>query len=204
MVVTISYPQAYPTKKAYSLSNQENIDKEIQKEERIVEASKKDLSQFEFLYNKYFDKIFQYIYNRIGDEAETSDLVSKVFVNAMNAINKYECRGLPFGAWLFRIATNELNKHYRTAKNRVICIDEYKLNELWVCENAEESKDKIKVIQKLIAELSDEEILIIQMKFFESYNFKEIAEITNKKESAVKMKMYRALNKLKLKYEKNR
>ncbi|MEQ6119309.1 sigma-70 family RNA polymerase sigma factor [Reichenbachiella sp. MALMAid0571] len=184
------------------MSKRENIDEEILKEEQLIEASKKDLGQFEYLYNKYYESIFRYVYHRTGDEDETADIVSKVFINAMNALDKYECRGLPFGAWLFRIASNETKKYFRGSKTMVLCIDEQKLAELWNCGQVEDESDKVRIIEKLIEHLNEEEIVILQLKYFEDKNFKEIALLLNKKESAVKMKMYRALNKLKSMYDK--
>ena len=204
MSLSVTFPilKSYCLKKAHSLSKRENIDEEILKEEQLIEASKKDLGQFEYLYNKYYEPIFRYVYHRTGDEEETADIVSKVFVNAMNAIPNYECRGLPFGAWLFRIASNETKKYFRGNKTMVLCLDEQKLAELWNCGEVDDESDKIQIIAKLIEHLNEEEITILQLKYFEDKNFKEIALLMNKKESAVKMKMYRAFNKLKSMYEK--
>ncbi|MFY0651115.1 MAG: sigma-70 family RNA polymerase sigma factor [Cyclobacteriaceae bacterium] len=184
------------------MSSRENIDKEIQYEEEVIEASKKDLSQFEFLYNKYYESIFRYTFNRIGDEDETSDVVSRIFMNAMNAIQKYECRGLPFGAWLYRIASNEIKKHFRTGKNQVLCLEEERLMDVWTCGEMPDGEVRLRILGELVDKLNDEEVTILQMKFFEDKGFKEIALLMNKKESAVKMRMYRSLNKLKALYEK--
>lgn len=200
--VTFQNTVGYYIKKAYSLNREKNIDHEIQKEEQIIEACKKDLGQFEYLYNKYYESIFKYVYYRVGDEDETADIVSKIFMNAMNAIHKYECRGLPFGAWLFRIASNETKKYFRGNKKNLLCLEEQKLADLWTCGDVENEEYKIELIRKLIDHLSDDEITILQMKYFEDKNFKEIALLLNKKESTIKMRMYRSLNKLKDLYQK--
>lgn len=200
--VTFGDAMGYSTKKAHSLTNRENIDPEILKEEQVIEASKKDIGQFEYLYNKYYEPIFRYVYHRTGDEHESADIASKIFMNAMNGLNKYECRGLPFGAWLFRIAANETKKHFRGKKTVVLYLDEQKLGDLWDCGEIAETGEKEKILRKMIDHLSDEEVAILQLKYFEEKNFKEIALLLDKKESAVKMKMYRSLNKLKLLYEK--
>lgn len=195
--VTFQNMKGYYTKTAHSLNRKENIDQEILKEEQIIEASKKDLGQFEYLYNKYYESIFKYVYHRVGSENETADIVSKIFMNAMNALHKYECRGLPFGAWLFKIASNEIKKHFRGNKQNMLCLEEQKLEDLWTCGEVDNDDYKIELIRKLIEHLSDEEITILQMKYFEDRNFKEIAQLLNKKESTIKMRMYRSLNKLK-------
>ncbi|MDP4680039.1 MAG: sigma-70 family RNA polymerase sigma factor [Cyclobacteriaceae bacterium] len=186
LTVTFHNQESYYLKKAHSLNKRENIDPEIIREEQIIEASKKDLSKFEYLYNKYCESIFKYVYYRIGDEQETADVVSKIFMNAMNALQKYECRGLPFGAWLYRIASNETKKHFRGNKNIALCLEEQKLADLWTCGEIDNEEYKLDIIHKLIEHLNDEEITILQMKYFEEKNFKEIAQLLNKKESTIK------------------
>lgn len=173
-----------------------NID-EIKEEERIIELSKKDISCFEALYNKYYESIFRYVHRQTDDEDETADIVSRVFLNAIKALHKYENRGLPFGAWLFKIASNETNKFFRGQKNRLLSIETSKLNLIMECDQLEEDEDRLRVVNQLVNQLEDDEIKILELKFFESKNFKEIAFVLNKKESAVKMRMYRSLNKLK-------
>ena len=84
----------------------------------MIVLLKRDLKYFEPLYNKYFESIFRFIYRKIGDEAIVADVTSKVFFNAMKALPKYENRNVPFGAWLYRIASNESNKHFQTTKKQ--------------------------------------------------------------------------------------
>lgn len=183
------------------MNRDKNIDNKILKEEQIIEASKKDLGKFEYLYNMYYESIFKFVYYRVGDENESADIVSRIFMNAMNAIHKYECRGLPFGAWLFKIASNETKKHFRDKNKNILCLEEQKLADLWTCGEVNNYEYQIELIRKLIQHLNDEEITILQMKYFEEKNFKEIAQLLNKKESAIKMRMYRSLNKLKNLYQ---
>jgi RNA polymerase sigma-70 factor (ECF subfamily) len=104
---------------------------EIRKEEQVIERSKKDPRAFGELYEKYFDRIFNYIYRQTDDEELAGDLCSQTFVNALNNINRYEFRGFPFSAWLYKIAGNEVNKHYRKNKgNKIFSIEELKVREL--------------------------------------------------------------------------
>ena len=142
------------------------------------------------------------MYHRTGEEEETADLVSRIFVKAMNAIGKYECRGLPFGAWLFKIAANETKKHFRGKKIQILCLEEEKLADLWSCGDVDTNEERIQIMEQLIDHLSEEEVTVLQLKFFEDKNFREIAIMLEKKESMVKMKMYRALKKLRVQFEK--
>ena len=90
---------------------------EILEEYSILEKSKNDSRVFGVLYEKYFDRIFNFIYRQTDDEALTADLSSQTFLIALKNVGKYQFRGVPFSAWLYKIASNEVNKHYRK-KNR--------------------------------------------------------------------------------------
>ena len=169
----------------------------------MIAKAKQDLQFFEPVYNKYYEPIFRYIYRKTDNEDAAADLTSRVFMNAMNSLDQFEFRGVPFGAWLYRIATNETNKHYRENKKRLLTLEDHKVNLVMTCSELDDAdmEQKQKVLTDLIGELEEEEIRILELKFFEIKNFKEIAFILDKKESAVKMKMYRSLNKLKERFE---
>lgn len=173
-------------------------------EEAMIAKAKTDLQYFEPIYNKYYETIFRYIYRKTDEQNLTADLTSKVFLNAMHALDKFEYRGVPFVAWLYRIATNETNKHFRDNKKRRLSLEDHKVSLVMTCTELEQTdaEQKQRVLTELIQELDDNEIRILELKFFENKNFKEIAFILEKKESAIKMKMYRSLNKLKERYEK--
>ncbi|MDW3212220.1 MAG: sigma-70 family RNA polymerase sigma factor [Reichenbachiella sp.] len=175
-----------------------------EEEEVMIAKAKTDLRHFEPIYKKYFEVIFRFIHRKTDDENLAADLTSKVFMNAMHSLDKFEFRGVPFGAWLYRIATNETNKHYRDNKKRLLSLEDHKVNLVMTCSDLDDAdiEQKQKVLTELISELEDEEVRILELKFFENKNFKEIAYILDKKESAVKMKMYRSLDKLKKRYEK--
>ncbi|WP_456460426.1 RNA polymerase sigma factor [Reichenbachiella sp.] len=175
-----------------------------EEEEVMIAKAKTDLRHFEPIYKKYFEVIFRFIHRKTDDENLAADLTSKVFMNAMHSLGKFELRGVPFGAWLYRIATNETNKHYRDNKKRLLSLEDHKVNLVMTCSDLDDAdiEQKQKVLTELISELEDEEVRILELKFFENKNFKEIAYILDKKESAVKMKMYRSLDKLKKRYEK--
>ena len=104
---------------------------EIRKEQEVIERSKKDPQAFGEIYEHYFDRIFNYVYRQTDDEELAGDLCSQTFVNALNHLHKYEFRGFPFSAWLYKIAGNEVNKHYRKSKGKkVFSIEELKVKEL--------------------------------------------------------------------------
>jgi len=172
-------------------------DAELDKERDIIERSRKDARAFGELYEKYFDRIFNFVYRQTDDEELAGDLSSQTFINALNHLSTYEFRGVPFSAWLYRIARNEINKHYRKNKRKnVFSIEEIKIREL--VERSDETWDE-ELIQKLINFMKDlptEMLQVLELRFFEDKDFKEIAFILDITESGAKMRTYRALDKL--------
>ncbi|HNR75108.1 MAG TPA: sigma-70 family RNA polymerase sigma factor [Cyclobacteriaceae bacterium] len=170
---------------------------EIRKEEQIIERSKKDPRAFGELYEKYFDRIFNYILRQTDDEELAGDLCSQTFVNALNNISRYEFRGFPFSAWLYKIAGNEVNKHYRKHKgNKIFSIEELKVRELIEQATDDWDEEMITRLLRYMNELPTEMIQVLELRFFEDKDFKEIAFILDMTESGAKMRTYRALDKL--------
>ncbi len=180
---------------------------DIQKENETVERSKSDSNAFAALYEKYFDRIYFFLLRHTDDEEAAGDLCSQTFVNALNHISKYEFRGLPFSAWIYKIASNEINKFYRNKKGKkVFSLEEVKVREL--IERNDDAWDE-EIIQQLLIYLKDlpsEMLHVLELRFFEDKDFKEIAFILDMTESGAKMRTYRALDllrknfKIKMKY----
>lgn len=174
---------------------------EIDDREQIAKA-KKNRDAFGPLYEKYFERVFLFIFKRLGDQDTTGDICQMVFLKAMMNIEKYQDRGAPFGAWLFRIASNELNMYFRKSKKtHVVEIEESGL--INMMKEMEVSEDKVKEIQlqekliQVLDQLPTEKAELIDLRFFQGMSFKEIAEIYNITEANAKMKTYRLLEKIK-------
>ncbi|MBL57308.1 MAG: RNA polymerase [Flavobacteriales bacterium] len=176
---------------------------QINSEQQLIEEAKKDAKNFRPIYNQYYEIVFRFIFQRIGDEQITTDIVSEVFYRALHNLKKYEFRGLPFSSWLLRIAHNETIKHYRkVSKSRVVKLQTEHLQNLTQEEETNYLEDFKPVLMNALKKLKIEDMQLIEMRFFEERPFKEIAEIMNKKESAIKMKVYRILEKLKVSLQK--
>jgi len=106
-------------------------DAEIRQEYAILEKAKKNPKAFGELYEKYFDRIFHFIYRQMDDEDVTADLTSQTFLSVLKHLDRYQFRGVPFSAWLYKIASNEVNKYYRKRKHdKVFSIEEVRVREL--------------------------------------------------------------------------
>ncbi|MEQ9424217.1 MAG: sigma-70 family RNA polymerase sigma factor [Cyclobacteriaceae bacterium] len=166
--------------------------------------AKKDKLYFEKIYNTYFERIFRFLFRRTDNEADTADLASRTFVRALNGLPKYEDRGVPFSAWLYRIATNELYKFYRKKNShQILSLEEESVKEVLEDDSDEADEIKLSQLKALMGQLKDEELNILELRFFEGLEFQEIAFVLQKKESAVKMRVYRLLEKLKIRFNES-
>jgi RNA polymerase sigma-70 factor (ECF subfamily) len=170
----------------------------IEAEEEVVKAAQQDPRNFERLYKKYYSRVVNFIYHRTADKELSFEIASQTFYKALDNLPGYKNKGLPFSAWLFRIALNETNSWFRK-QNRipVLNIDSVGLHEL--NQNIEEtfSPGHDEQLAQALQQLDDEELELVNMRFFEKRSFAEIGGILNRGESACKMKLYRTLEKLK-------
>lgn len=172
-------------------------EEELRREYAILERSRRDPRAFGELYEKYFDRIFSFIYRQTDDEDVTADLCSQTFLNALRNIGRYEFRGYPFSAWLYKIATNEVNKHYRKQKTeKVFSIEEVRIRELIDQANVEWDEELIARLMNYLKDLPTEMLEVLELRFYEDKDFREIAFILDITESGAKMRTYRALDRL--------
>ncbi|HET6991812.1 MAG TPA: sigma-70 family RNA polymerase sigma factor [Bacteroidia bacterium] len=174
-------------------------DEELRKELAIVEAAKTDPGKFGALYEKYYRQVFVFVFRRTGEEEQTGDIVANTFLKAMLALPKYTFKGVPFSAWLFRIASNEINMYFRkTNKERVVSLDKSDLGAM-IAESGESDSDETqKLLLKALGTLTTDEMQMIELRFFEKRAFIEIGEIIGITENNAKVRTYRILDKLKV------
>ncbi|GAH62488.1 unnamed protein product, partial [marine sediment metagenome] len=97
----------------------------MQDEESLVRrVQQHDQEAFAQLYEEHFDKIYRYVTLRIGNETEAEDMTQQVFLNALESISSYKWKGIPFSAWLFRIAHNQVVDYFRKKKRTAVPLDE--------------------------------------------------------------------------------
>lgn len=170
-------------------------DKTAIKEKILVQrAIKHDNAAFAELYDRFVDKIYRYIYYKIGSTTEAEDLTGQVFLKAWEAIGKYEWTERPFAAWLYRIAHNLIVDYFRTKR------DASSLDEITSVEHPGTDLDEL-VQHKLTAEtlrlalkrLTPDQQRVIILRFLEGYNTAEVAQIMCKQPGAVRTLQHRAL-----------
>jgi len=171
-----------------------------QEDLKLIAAAKKDARAFAGLYDKYFERIFIFIFKRVQDEAIAGDVCQDAMLKAMHNIHKYEDRGFPFSAWLYRIASNEVNLFFRSQKKMVtVEVEDKHVKEVMMeikIGDTEEISDQDKLMM-MLSNLKPEQAEIIELRFFMQYSFKEIADFYGITEANAKMRLYRILDKIK-------
>jgi RNA polymerase sigma-70 factor (ECF subfamily) len=173
---------------------------DILDEEQLVEQAKTDPEAFGQLYELYVDKIYTYIYYRLGNHQDAEDLTAKVFYRALNHIPHYHHKGVPFAAWLYRIAHNLVVNWRRDHQRRpVVPLDDLTLsgdrqaNPHHAAERINETEILLEAIQRLPRERQQ----LLFLKFVERMSNAEIGEIMGRSEGAIKSLYHRTLVSLK-------
>lgn len=167
----------------------------MQEEESLVQQAKQgDQQAFARLYEEHFDRIYRYVIVRIGDRLEAEDMTQQVFINALESISSFRWRNVPFAAWLFRIAHNQVVDHLRKkGKRAVVPLDE--------------SLAKVDADPQLIAErnmeiehlvlatkcLTEAQCEVISLRFTGGLSVREVADIMGRSQGAVKALQHSAI-----------
>jgi RNA polymerase sigma-70 factor (ECF subfamily) len=163
---------------------------------QLVMWARDDTAAFGELYTRYVKKIYNYIYYRTGNYHDAEDLTSRVFFRALAHIDSYTDRGVPFSAWLYRIAHNLVaNWHRDRGRKKVVPLDEYISSEggPTAPESVTESLEESARLLEKIRELPEERQQLLVLKFVERLSNAEIGEIMNRTEGAIKSLYHRTL-----------
>lgn len=168
-------------------------------EERVrIEAAQKDPSRFAELYEENFERMYAFIARRVHDRSDVQDLTAEVFHQALANLNRFEWRGAPFVAWLYRIARNAVADYYRRTSRQ---LDEPS--------DAETSADEMEKVEqraslfRLVAQLPTDQQRVIVMRFAEGRSIREIAGQLGRSEGAVKQLQWRGVQTLRSRMGQN-
>ncbi len=169
---------------------------DIDQERLLVQrAIRRDREAFAQLYDRFVDKIFRYVYYKVGTRAEAEDLTAQVFMKAWEAIGHYRWMDRPFAAWLYRIAHNSVVDYFRTHRE-VSSLDEMPFIEQENAATLEELTQQhmtADVLRRAIRRLTQDQQRVILLRFIEGYSTEQVAQILNKQPGAVRTLQHRAL-----------
>jgi RNA polymerase sigma-70 factor (ECF subfamily) len=173
---------------------------DILDEDQLIEQAKTDPEAFGKLYEVYVEKIYNYVYYRIGNHHDAEDLTARVFNRALNHIANYNNRGAPFAAWLYRIAHNLVaNWHRDHQRHQVVALDQIRLSSIKqeTPHQAVERSNERELLLAAIQQLPPERQKLLTLKFIERMSNAEIGQLMGRSEGAIKSLYHRTLVSLK-------
>ncbi len=168
------------------------------RERNLVErAQGLDEQAFGELYDIYVSRVFAYVVRRVGNRSDAEDLTEKVFLKALEAIERFQWTGAPFASWLFRIAGNVVIDHFRKKGRteramealRVRADDGHHEDVVHSVVRGEEAE----AVRAALQELTEEQRQVVYLKFFGQLSTAEVAGVMGKSPGSVKALQHRAL-----------
>lgn len=173
---------------------------EVDDEAALVEAAKANPTAFEPLYQRYKARLYRYLLLRVRREEDAADLTQQVFLKALSALPGYRVRGIPFAAWLFRIAHHIASDTYRLKKSAIswnaLSDDEQLIAEV----NLEDlilQQERLAHLHQLLDQLDPYKRELLALRFSAGLSTREIALVVGKSQAAVKKQLTRTLQSLK-------
>jgi RNA polymerase sigma-70 factor, ECF subfamily len=161
-----------------------------------IAAAQSDPYAFGALYERYVDRIYTYVYHRVGNVHDAEDLTSRVFFRAMSHIDGYVDKGYPFSAWLYRIAHNLIANWHRDRSRRPMV----SLEDMVISSRPEEHPEAIaqeendrQMLAEVLSTLEPVRRELLLLKFNEGLSNAEIGEVLGRSEGAIKSLYHRTL-----------
>ena len=163
--------------------------------ERLVKsAGAGDASAFGRLFDHYHLPVYRYVASRVRRPSDAEDLTQLVFVKALEALPRYESRGIPFGGWLFRLARNAVIDFARTSHEHADLAQS--VNRAGIDAGPDEVaviRQEIDAIGVALSALTDDQRDAIALRFFAGLSAREAAEVMGKQEGTVRGLQFRAI-----------
>lgn len=180
----------------------------MEEEERLlIERAQNDPLAFAELYQKYVDRVYNYIYQRTGNHHDAEDLTARTFLKALVHLEHYQFKGIPFSVWLYRIAHNAVANWYRDRhRHPVVSLDVlvgYNEDDERP-EDATQAQEERKALLDAIRCLPAERQQLLILKFSEGLTNAQIGQIMGRSEGAIKSLYHRTLLALRQELEKRK
>lgn len=163
-------------------------------ERQLIAAAQADPRRFTALYELHFERVYAYVARRVANRAEAEDLTSEVFHQALAALPRFEWRGAPFAAWLYRIAANAIADRFQRAAREhgnPASLENSGADDPQFAEVEQRAH-----LFRLVGSLPPDQKRVLQMRFVKEKSVREIAQALGRTEGAVKQLQFRALENL--------
>ena len=166
--------------------------------ERFVEAAKGgDPEAFGALFDHFYAPVYRYVAARVGRPSDAEDLTQIVFVKAIEALPRYEARGVPFGGWLFRLARNTAIDYLRTHREHTDLADVTgRATEERGPESITILRTDLDAVAGALGRLTPDQREVISLRFFAGLSPREVAEIMGRQEGTIRGLQFRAIESL--------
>jgi RNA polymerase sigma-70 factor (ECF subfamily) len=157
-------------------------------ERLLIEAAQRDPSRFAALYEANFERVYAFVVGRVRDRDVAQDITAEVFHQALANLSRFEWRGVPFSAWLVRIAANTIaDRWQRTHREQELPPEEL------ADDGTNGELERRTMLFKLVDTLPDDQHTVIVRRFVEQRSIREIARELGRSEGAIKQLQFRAL-----------
>lgn len=171
---------------------------DLEEERQLVLAAQRDRADFAPLYERYVDQIFAYVFTLTRDRELSEDVTAATFAKAIEELPRFEWRGVPYSAWLYRVASNQVARSKR--RPGWLELDAHTASEDAVPPDIVEGLERAEGVRAAVAQLPDDQRQAVVLRFAGDLRNREIAEIMNRSEGAVKLLTFRALTGLRKRF----
>ncbi|HQW04405.1 MAG: RNA polymerase sigma factor [Flavobacteriales bacterium] len=162
-------------------------------EAAAIRAAKADPQRFTPLYERYFGDIYRFVERRIRDRQRSADITQDAFLKAMLALPRYTDRGLPFRAWLYRIALNEVRMYWRKRKEILVEMSFAEVLGLTEEIGMPPVEEELARLAQAMGRLDEAKAHLVELRYMDGLSFQEIGQVLGIAEDAAKMRTHRVL-----------
>lgn len=171
-------------------------------EPELIRRAQQDRRAFGVLYDRYVQRIYAFACHRLGDSALAQDLTATTFEKALLGLGRFRWQGVSFGAWLYRIARNEIAQHFRQAHHQADELEWEVLERAPEAALAPSPNGRHDALHAAFGQLSEADRELLTLRFFEDLTSAAVAEILGITVNNVYVRLHRALGRLRLELEK--
>src|SRR5438445_1508386 len=169
---------------------------EREEEHQLIESARQDPAAFQKLYDRYFDQIYSYVYYHCGSREQAEDITAATFQRALEDLPNFRWRGVPYSAWLFRVAGNLLARDRRRPPWLELQADAPLPAREEEPDSAFLRKEQSESLQRAIRKLPPDQRQALLLRFYAGMRNREVGQVMNRSEVAVKLLVFRAVSNL--------
>jgi RNA polymerase sigma-70 factor (ECF subfamily) len=160
----------------------------------VAEAQRGNTDAFGRIFDEYVGPIHRFIASRVNRPSDAEDLTQLVFVKALEALPRYEARGIPFGGWLFKLARNAIIDQIRTRRDHLSLVTAVtRATDEAGPEAMATLRDDLEEVGRALADLTDDQREVIELRFFAGLSVYEAAAAMGRQEGTIRGLQFRAI-----------